>query len=73
MDLEALINQLAETLIVQRARIRVIVEGVPDEAIMQLVAECKRQAQPGDTHNFAMPEWDYVADNGGSGIWAADR
>ncbi len=40
---------------------------------MQLVAECKRQAQPGDTHNFAMPEWDYVADNGGSGIWAADR
>lgn len=62
MDLHPLMEKLAGTLIAQQDSIAAIVEELPRETIALLVAECRRQALPGDTKNFPMPEWDRVAE-----------
>jgi len=62
-DAHAHFEQLAEQLIHFHEQLRKVVEHVGDDDIRTLIAECRREAhpQPGDSHNFEMPDWDGVA------------
>ena len=62
-DAHAHFEQLAEQLIHFHEQLRKVVEHVGDDDIRTLIAECRREAhpQPGDSHNFEMPDWDGIA------------
>jgi len=62
MELEEIMDRLAESLNAHRDLVRAIVDALPDEQIDTVVAECRRFAKPDDSHNFPVPSWDYVAD-----------
>ena len=61
---EKLLEALAEALVHYHIRVEEIAKPLPDSDIEALAKRCRREAhpQPGDGHNFEMPEWDAVAD-----------
>jgi hypothetical protein len=61
MNLDELHEQLAKAAIEYHDNIRAIVQPLSDEDLLVLVKECRRLAEPTDTRNFAMPEWDLIA------------
>lgn len=62
MNVREYTEKLAAELIAHHDRIQAIVKELPDDEVRELVAACRRSAQPDETHNFAMPEWDLVAE-----------
>lgn len=64
MDAHDIFEKLAESLVLHGQRIEEIVKPLTDDEIRQVVVACRREAhpEPGDSHNFEMPEWDIVAD-----------
>jgi hypothetical protein len=63
-DEEACFQQLAASIVFYQERIRKVATPLSDENIQALVVKCRREAhpQPGDSHNFEIPEWDRVAE-----------
>jgi len=59
---DTLINALAECLIHYHASIQKVAEPLDDATLDMLIAECRKEAQHTETHNFEMPEWDDIAD-----------
>jgi hypothetical protein len=57
-------EKLAEQLIYFHDALRKIATPLSDDNIRALVVKCRREAhpQPGDSHNFEMPDWDRIAD-----------
>jgi len=60
---DTLMHDLAQAMVEYQNRISEIICTWSDDQIEACVARCRREAhpQPGDSHNFEMPEWDYVA------------
>ena len=56
------IEKLAAQMNDHHLRLEAIVKDLTDDEVREVVAECRRSAQPSDSHNFAMPEWDLVAE-----------
>jgi len=62
MDTYDIFQKLAESLIALDQRIEKIVKPLTDDEIREVVAACRKESQPGGSKNFAMPEWNLVAD-----------
>jgi hypothetical protein len=62
VSLDALMENIAAELVGYRDRIRKVIADISDEDVTALAAMCRREAQPTDSHNFAMPEWGDIAE-----------
>lgn len=61
---DALMESLAEALVLFDGRIVAIAKPLSDDDLDAIAQRCRREAhpQPGDAHNFEVPVWDFVAD-----------
>lgn len=59
-----LMERVAIALLETRTAVEVIVKDLSDEDASELAQTCRREAhpEPGDSHNFEMPEYDHVAE-----------
>lgn len=61
-NLEAVKEALIEALLAFHESIRVIARPLTDQEIDTLIVEYKRDALPNDTHNFPIPDYEWIAD-----------
>jgi hypothetical protein len=61
-QLDTAIEALAQAMLEYHDRLVSIVKPLPYEDVAQVAAECRRRAKPDETKNFAVPEWDLVAE-----------
>jgi len=72
MTIELLVEKLAATIIEFHNNISIVAKELSEDDLGLLITECRRRAQPNDTRNFPIPEWDIIADVLEKDLWMRD-